>query len=695
MSFLPLISLSISIVNLLIAAFVFIRNPQHIVNRSFFIFVAGGTIWSTSIVIPLITGRFLSANTILDGGVLMTLGLVMLASTFPRFKPQKLFWLSLIPFVLLFLCIHLRLVIKSAAISSTGTLIPENGPLFPLFAIFIGLYIAASLFLFVRNYLRTNSTERLQMRYFLTGAAIFISAVFIFNIVLPGFHIFTLNLLGPMASIVFVGFTGYAIVKHRLLDIRLVIFRTVSFLLFLILCAVAYTAILFFIIQTIDPFRISVPLFIGMFIFTVIGMLTFQPLQTITRKITKHLFFQNQYDSDELILRLTRILSTTIDLDEMTKGILEMLTKEIKADKAAFLIVDDNKVVGTKSIGYADYTPGSLALERLLHERLEFNQLWLYDEMEDSDLKTTFRKLDIAIAIPIKVESREVAILILDKKSSGEIYYAQDINLLRVLASEAGVAIQNAEAYRKIKQFNEELEKKVEERTKDIARLKDEFIFIAVHELRTPVAIMNGFVNLAFGAMKNDPIAIQAYLKSISGASKQLNQLIDDILEIARSESASVKIEVEPANIIPLLESLVVQFLPIAAERHMHLELVRSESLPSVLINEEKLKEVISNLVSNAIKYGKDDGKVILRVSLQDGQVILACEDDGYGIPKDEQGKIFQKFFRAQSKETQGVKGTGLGLFITRMLVEKMGGTIDFVSKEGIGTTFTITFAKK
>ena len=114
---------------------------------------------------------------------------------------------------------------------------------------------------------------------------------------------------------------------------------------------------------------------------------------------------------------------------------------------------------------------------------------------------------------------------------------------------------------------------------------------------------------------------------------------------------------------------------------------------PQILCDPGKLKEVLMNLVTNAIKYNRDKGTVIISAFRQPGEdsLIVEVRDTGYGIPEEVQKKIFQKFFRVGAKETQDVLGTGLGLFITRMLVEKMGGKIRFSSVKGEGSTFTFS----
>jgi signal transduction histidine kinase len=168
--------------------------------------------------------------------------------------------------------------------------------------------------------------------------------------------------------------------------------------------------------------------------------------------------------------------------------------------------------------------------------------------------------------------------------------------------------------------------------------------------------------------------------------------MINDLLEIARSESGTITIAVKECLLRPILDQVLDKVSPLVKEKNIALE-THLDRISNVLCDETKLREVLLNLLSNAIKYNRERGTITIDVHKAEGtdDVVFKIRDTGYGIAKEQQDKIFQKFFRAVTKDTQGVVGTGLGLFLTRMLVEKMGGHISFESVEGQGTTFTFT----
>ena len=226
------------------------------------------------------------------------------------------------------------------------------------------------------------------------------------------------------------------------------------------------------------------------------------------------------------------------------------------------------------------------------------------------------------------------------------------------------------------------------EKAKDVAKLKDEFVFLAAHELKAPVFAIRGFLELVQDDLKKVPKTLRDNLDSIAQASEHLNRLVSDLLQVARNDAGTMAVAVTPISIVKVFDGVLDEQNVLAKKRKIQIEQTIGDAI--VLADENKLKEVLTNLISNAIKYNKPNGTIFVRTKAKNGKCQIEIEDTGYGIPETEQKKIFQKFFRAGGKATEGVLGTGLGLFITKMLVEKMGGTITFTSIENKGTTFKL-----
>lgn len=263
--------------------------------------------------------------------------------------------------------------------------------------------------------------------------------------------------------------------------------------------------------------------------------------------------------------------------------------------------------------------------------------------------------------------------------------------LIRSVLKEVEQREKLAESAKALKESHErEMEKARTE-----AKLRDEFVFVAAHELRTPITAIKGFLELVSDTEGSFPTDVQEDLDAIKMASEHLNELVNNLLEIARSDAGAMKIETKPMDIIPVLENILKEVNSLVIEKNITVKLNNFKNGIKILADEAKTKEIFTNLIGNAIKYNRKGGVLeISAMCIDHSGVIVEIRDTGFGIPTEQQQKIFGKFFRASSKDTQGILGTGLGLFITKMLVEKMGGSITFSSVEGQGTTFAVSFPK-
>jgi signal transduction histidine kinase len=184
------------------------------------------------------------------------------------------------------------------------------------------------------------------------------------------------------------------------------------------------------------------------------------------------------------------------------------------------------------------------------------------------------------------------------------------------------------------------------------------------------------------------------YLVQTNNANEQLLQLVSDLLEIARSDANKIQIEVAPMDLQKSIHAIISEVKPLTVEKHITISYEHKKSSVMVLADAARVKEIIMNFVTNGIKYNRENGTLTIRHEIKKQEIITHVKDAGFGIPKDEQKKIFEKFYRTKSARTSGVQGTGLGLFITKELVERMGGKIWFKSEEGKGTTFSFSLPK-
>jgi len=230
-------------------------------------------------------------------------------------------------------------------------------------------------------------------------------------------------------------------------------------------------------------------------------------------------------------------------------------------------------------------------------------------------------------------------------------------------------------------------EREANARLRELDRLKDDFVSTISHELRTPLTSITGYVELA--REQADP-ETNGYLEVVERNAVRLLALVNDLLFVARLQSGRFELELERVDVGRLVMESVATAKPHAVGANVELRLRLSGADTQVRGDRRRLGQVIDNLVSNAIKFSPDAGAVDLTVDRQNGMVLIEVEDHGIGIPENEHGRLFERFFRAQSALDHQIPGTGLGLYITKSIVEAHGGTVVARSVAGEGTSFVV-----
>lgn len=234
-------------------------------------------------------------------------------------------------------------------------------------------------------------------------------------------------------------------------------------------------------------------------------------------------------------------------------------------------------------------------------------------------------------------------------------------------------------------------EKTMLEKEKMLGNLKDEFVYIISHKLKQPATAINGYIDTIFSKYSDSLNPEAKKILTLADAnSERLSKLLDDLLDVSRIEQGSLQVKVSDVFIQPIINEVLSSLFFDARNKKISFS-QKGDLNMAVKADADRLKEVLTNLIGNSIKYTPEGGKVDIEVKNEGEVARVLVSDNGVGISEEDQKHLFEKFYRIQNEKTKSVKGSGLGLFITKQLVEKMGGEIGVSSKVGEGTTFYFT----
>lgn len=228
----------------------------------------------------------------------------------------------------------------------------------------------------------------------------------------------------------------------------------------------------------------------------------------------------------------------------------------------------------------------------------------------------------------------------------------------------------------------------------EVDQAKSEFVSLASHQLKTPLTSIRWLVEAVQGGAAGQLSPEQkSFFDKIQQSTLNMIAIVNDLLNVSRIEMNRLATQLEELDVMQVAQSVIDEQKHAADAHHIALALAGS-GLPHIQADRNSLRMIFQNLISNAIKYTPDGGSVSVNLTLAGARqqaIYLEVSDTGIGIPKDEQDRVFEKLHRAKNAQSLAVEGTGLGLYVVKTVIEKAGGEITFESKEGKGTTFTVT----
>lgn len=704
-----ILALLTAVINLLLGLLAFIKNPKSDTHRLFAFLTLVLAYFAVTNYFSLhaetLENTLFWIRVVMFGGAFMGPVIFLLVSVFPKNKMNLPTWVTILTLVSALSVGFLSLtpLVFSSVKITNGIAQPQPGVGIVFFGLnFLGFLVAAFISL-VLKYVKSQGVEKVQIRFLLAGTILTFSLIAITNFILVNFYkITSLVFLGPSFTMILVGSIAYGIIKHRFLDIRLIAARAVAYSILLLVSPIIYIAITFLIGSWILGLKVDLKNLVFFSFVTVLMAFSFEKVKRILQKATDKVFYKGYYDSSDLLARLGHIMSSDIQLDSLATKILKIISDQMRITKGAFILIENNTLYDVIQYGFDNKFVFKYQQSLNL---LNISNLIIFDELEEGPLKQLLREMDVSIVKRLEANNKIVGFFILGQKASGDVFSDGDIKFINIFAPEVSVAIQNAQSYDQIKKFNVTLTQEVEKATKDLKvanlklqeldKLKDDFVSIASHELRTPMTAIRSYVWMALH--KADiPLSqkLQRYLYRTLISTERLINLVNDMLNISRIESGRVQITPQVFDIQSIVKEVVTEVDIKAKEKNLQLKIVEDPTLPKVFADPDKVHQVLLNLVGNALKFTPANGVITLSFFSDGKEVEVLVKDSGVGILKEDLAKLFTKFGRLESsyEHSSSTGGTGLGLYICKSLINMMKGRV-WATSEGIGkgTTFIFT----
>ncbi|MFI5349417.1 MAG: sensor histidine kinase [Elusimicrobiota bacterium] len=388
---------------------------------------------------------------------------------------------------------------------------------------------------------------------------------------------------------------------------------------------------------------------------------------------------------------VAQAMVTRVGRDISSLGaIVAIVARALEADLVAFLILDE-------STGELVTQPGAFGLEgeellyRIPLTETRSSSVRVFktrkpfvteDAQNDPGVIASYAqlwKVHSMLVVPLVVEDRVLGVMRVGSRRRGA-FGDEALALVTVVAEEASILVETAMLNRRLAETAEQLAA--------LNRMKDEFVSTVSHEFKTPLTTITGFLSVMLDG-ETGPINEQQvkFLQIAKAAAKRLAGLVSDLLDLSRLEGGA-KMELRPLDILELISSSVENHQPSASDGGKSLVWNPPARLSRAVGDQRWLGLVLDNLVSNALKFTRPGGKVVIEAGDKGEFLMVSVADDGIGVPPQDRDKIFERFYRASNRGEVNAPGTGLGLAIAREVVAKHGGKIWFESEPGRGSTF-------
>ncbi|MHB8481239.1 MAG: ATP-binding protein [Nitrospiria bacterium] len=584
------------------------------------------------------------------------------------------------------------------------------GPVYPLYFLMIPTF-------FIWSFLRLNQKQKYsqglrktQIQFVLYGTLISANLGLFTNLILPTFGLFKLNWMGPVFTLIMVTTIGYAIVRHRLMDIRSPFSKNLAYTFFLIATFSAYS---FLILMVYAWFKNLMGVTIALVSGSVLMALGFEPIKRFIEKTTNRIFYKKNYDPQQLLTELNRAIHSIIDLNRILTSIRQIVMDHFNLERMGIFLIDErlSQFDLKEEAGLLKLDPVSF-LNPIVRGIEEKNKTMLvYENMLDDTGKIhEFQPLleemesrGISVVSPLYSDQKLIGLYFFGPKKSGDYFTGLDLQILEIISAQTGTTIENARLYQQINYQMDELKKTQMQQLVQAAKLSSigELATSVAHEINNPLTGILGFASLLLKEM-DDRDPKKRDVKVIESEALRTRSIVHSLLDFARQREPRR----ERVNINETLKATLVLIRHQSQISNVELIEQYKEPLPEISVDVDQMKQVFINLIKNAFDAMPNGGKLYIKTNLllvkgiqekSDKKtneeeenvnhiVEITFSDIGMGMTHEVLARIFEPFYTTKGEKS----GTGLGLPVSYGIIERHGGQIEVQSTLGRGTTFKI-----
>ncbi len=505
---------------------------------------------------------------------------------------------------------------------------------------------------------------------------------------------------------------AYAMLTHRLLDVRQVMRRVISYLLVIFFIAFVFLAGL----QPVRPYLENLPGYnpsLNGAALALILLLLFEPSHKLAQRLVEKLTAGQEYNPEHTLRQYSSSISNIVDLADLEAMVVRLISEAMDITYGTLYLVDEApgrgdlpvyELSSVQGAGDARFVLGAFAVGSPVAAALgdEKRPLTQYDidllpefNSVSADEHEWLISLGMEVYVPINAKGKWIGLLGLGPKNSGDQYYEHDLELLGTLADQTAIALENARLVSDLVQLNRELKQataKYEQANRllqESDKLKSAFIGVVTHELGTPFANIGFSLELLARYGRDNLTPDQAeQIDQLTAGVATAKAMVDNLVKFATFVNKQGELRRESFDFAELVTEALTPLRPFAQSKELIINRENGSGGQNVTADRELVSEAIHHLLHNAFKFTEEGGKVWIRAWDENGRVCFEVQDNGIGIPQEKQAEIWGGFVQMADPLRRGHEGLGLGLPLVKQIIEAHDGQVYAQSREHVGSIF-------